>query len=118
MIHNIAAKALKELLDTNEAVLVAVREPHEYAEQHIEGAILAPLATVTLDKLPKHKNKKLVFQCQAGKRSGMACDRIGGGDKTIDVYLPGCLGITGADLRQKSHAGLVKISTQTGILSS
>jgi rhodanese-related sulfurtransferase len=38
---------LKKRLDEGEAILIDVREVHEHAREHIEGARLAPLSSST-----------------------------------------------------------------------
>ena len=53
-------------------VLVDVREPAEYAAEHIPGAILHPLSSFNLDELPEGQ---LVFQCGTGARSLNAMQR-------------------------------------------
>jgi len=46
-----------------------VRTPQEFAFEHIEGALLAPLATFQPRNLPGHTEKPLVFHCGSGLRS-------------------------------------------------
>jgi glyoxylase-like metal-dependent hydrolase (beta-lactamase superfamily II)/rhodanese-related sulfurtransferase len=55
-----------------DAVLLDVREPHEYAAGHIPGAINLPQADLAtrLDELPR--DRKLLVVCQAGMRSKRA----------------------------------------------
>jgi rhodanese-related sulfurtransferase len=38
------AMTVKKRLDEGSAVLIDVREPHEHAREHIEGAKLVPLS--------------------------------------------------------------------------
>ena len=47
-------------------------------EGHIEGAINLPLSEVSLDHehMPRHTEKKIVFQCRSGKRSQLACEKL------------------------------------------
>lgn len=69
-ITNVAPATLAEWLDRKEAVLVDVREDFEYAEEHIKGAVQAPLSK--LDPAALHAklgDAKVVFQCRSGKRS-------------------------------------------------
>ena len=77
---------LKEWIDKDEAVLVDVREPAEYGAEHIPGAILMPLASITQKNFPEHTGKKLVFQCRSGRRGGMACDKIAELNMSLDAY--------------------------------
>lgn len=86
MMKTVAAPQLREWLMQGEAVLIDVREPAEYWAQHIAEARLMPLATLGKEGLPEHAGKKLVFQCQAGKRSGMACDKVTELGLEADIY--------------------------------
>ncbi len=60
---------LKAAFDRNEVVVIDVRTPQEYAFEHIEGALLAPMATFKPRNLPGQEGKKLVFHCGSGVRS-------------------------------------------------
>ncbi|MCM2561821.1 rhodanese-like domain-containing protein [Lutimaribacter sp. EGI FJ00015] len=55
--------------DANEIVLIDVRTPQEYMFEHIEGALLMPLAFFKGDKLPDQGKKRIVFHCGSGVRS-------------------------------------------------
>ena len=55
-------------------VFVDVRRLDEYAEGHIKGAVFMPVDDVItrVDELPG--DKKLLFICAIGVRSGLACE--------------------------------------------
>ena len=55
-------------------VFVDVRRPDEYAEGHVKDALYIPVDDVLarIDELPK--DKKLLFICAAGVRSGLGCE--------------------------------------------
>jgi rhodanese-related sulfurtransferase len=55
-------------------VIVDVRRDDEYRAGHITGALHIPVDDVLarIDELPK--DKKLLFICAAGVRSGLACE--------------------------------------------
>ena len=55
--------------DNNEIALIDVRTPQEYMFEHIEGALLMPMAFFMADKLPSQNGKRLVFHCGSGARS-------------------------------------------------
>ncbi|MFZ7093010.1 rhodanese-like domain-containing protein [Primorskyibacter sp. 2E233] len=59
------AKAMKE----NKIVLIDVRTPQEYMFEHVEGALLMPLAFFKPDALPGQSDKKIVLHCGSGARS-------------------------------------------------
>lgn len=86
MMKTVAAPQLREWLIHGEAVLIDVREPAEYWAQHIAEARLIPLSQLGTAALPEHAGKKLVFQCQAGKRSDMACDKVTALGLEADIY--------------------------------
>jgi rhodanese-related sulfurtransferase len=56
-------------LKAGEIVLIDVRTPQEYMFEHIEGALLLPLAFFKADALPGQSDKRIVFTCGAGPRS-------------------------------------------------
>jgi rhodanese-related sulfurtransferase len=70
--QNLIPAELCGMLREPEVVLVDVREPAEYAAEHIAGAVLHPLSTFDPARLPAGR---LVFQCGSGKRSLIALQR-------------------------------------------
>lgn len=86
MIKSINAHEAKHWLDNNEAIIVDVREPAEYAEAHIPGASLVPVGTIEIDKLPPHDNKKVIIHCKFGKRGSVACEKLIGSGANLEVY--------------------------------
>lgn len=66
---------LHSWLENNEAVLVDVREPEEFAHAHIPQAQSVPLGTLpaAMGRFAAKDGRRLVFQCQKGGRSGQAC---------------------------------------------
>ncbi len=60
---------LKAAFDRNEVVIIDVRTPQEFAFEHIEGALLAPMATFKPANLPSQQGKPIVFHCGSGVRS-------------------------------------------------
>lgn len=71
-----AAEELKPWLDAGQVVLIDVREPSEYAEAAIEGAVLMPLGQIRAADLPPLGDKKLVIHCKLGGRSMAACQKL------------------------------------------
>lgn len=80
------ANTLKTWLDKNEAVLVDVREPAEHEAESIPGATLLPLANISGSALPETAGKKLVLHCKAGKRGGMACEKLLSEKPDLEIY--------------------------------
>lgn len=74
MYNKITAEEAKEMIDTQEVIILDVRTQEEFKEKHIEGALLIPdyeLANVEKSKLPD-KNKKILVYCRSGNRSKSA----------------------------------------------
>jgi len=85
-IKTVDAKTAKEWLNKNEAIIVDVREPREYAAIHIAGAKLIPVGIINNDQLPELNNKKLIIHCQIGRRGGAACEKLLISNPNLDVY--------------------------------
>ncbi|WP_372837373.1 rhodanese-like domain-containing protein [Puniceibacterium confluentis] len=60
---------VQSALAANEIVLIDVRTPQEYMFEHIEGALLMPMAFFDATKLPGQSEKRLVLHCGSGMRS-------------------------------------------------
>ena len=63
-----------EIYNTEDVAIIDVREPDEYNQSHIKNAILIPVDEIMtrVDELPS--DKKLLFVCASGYRSGLACE--------------------------------------------
>lgn len=55
--------------DAHEIVLIDVRTPQEFMFEHIEGALLMPMAFFTPLALPGQTEKRIVLHCGSGMRS-------------------------------------------------
>jgi phage shock protein E len=62
------------VMTMNDAVLVDVRSPSEYATGHVQGAVNLPLDRLSSDALAllPDKSAPLVLYCVSGARSEMA----------------------------------------------
>ena len=77
---NISVAELRRYMERwveNEYLLVDVRQPDEYAQGHLPGAVLIPLGEISqrMNELPMDKN--IVFYCRSGKRSQGAAIFVG-----------------------------------------
>lgn len=90
--REVDAQTLKEMLADGSALLVDVREPDEFAVEHIKGAVNAPLSSFAPRDVPKAAGKTIVLQCAGGKRSGLALDRCASAQSNIDTHLAGGIG--------------------------
>jgi rhodanese-related sulfurtransferase len=88
----LTAAELKAMLQKDEALVVDVREPKEFAEGHIPGALNVPLSTFDPHALPHPEGKTLVLNCLGGKRSAMALEKCGVAQKAVDTHLAGGFG--------------------------
>lgn len=88
----ITAAELKAMLDRGEAQVVDVREPDEFAEGHIPGAVNVPLSGFSPDQLPEADGRQLVLNCLGGKRSGLALDQCSVAQSVVDTHLAGGFG--------------------------
>ncbi len=82
---------LAEALKNHSVTLVDVREPAEYAAEHIHGALLFPLSTFDPTALPMDPNKPIVLNCGIGKRSAMAAAKCAQAGVAINRHLRGGL---------------------------
>jgi len=87
-IHKVNAQTLSEWLNSDEAVLIDVRETGEFQSEYIEKSRNLPLSNVTLDTahLAEHKDRKVVIHCLSGGRSAMACQKLVCDGASIDVW--------------------------------
>ena len=69
-IKSIDPVSLKKRLDEGKVILIDVREAHEHAREHIEGARLAPLSRFQVEDFSGHREKVAVFYCHSGGRTG------------------------------------------------
>ena len=85
-IQAVSPATLHKWLDAGEAIAVDVREPREYAAEHIEGSALVPLGGLHAGALPAHSGKKLVILCRAGMRGFAGCQKLSAELPGTDIY--------------------------------
>lgn len=63
------------LINREDALVLDVREPGEYAQGHIPNAKLVPSAKLAerLGEFEKFKDRPVIVNCATGNRSGSAC---------------------------------------------
>ena len=77
--QQITQEAAKEMMDTQEVVLLDVREQHEYDSGHIPGAVLLPVGTITEDTAAAVINDLdtvVLVYCRSGNRSKTASQAL------------------------------------------
>ena len=82
-VENVSREDLKKGLADGSIVLVDVREPNEFGDGHVPGAILNPLQTFDASALPPERaGKRIVLSCRSGKRSLVALERARAAGRT------------------------------------
>lgn len=68
-----------QLINREDAQVIDVREPGEYANGHLPEARNIPLARIEerAGELDKYKDSPLLVVCQTGARSASACKQLG-----------------------------------------
>ncbi len=64
----------KGMMGNGDVAVIDVREPHEYNAGHVPDAKLIPVATVFARKDELPRDKDVIFVCQVGQRSALACE--------------------------------------------
>lgn len=72
--YRVTLDEVMELYDADDTVVVDVRRTDEYEGGHVKGALHIPVDDVLarIQELPE--DKRLLFICAAGVRSGLACE--------------------------------------------
>lgn len=75
--HKISAEDAKEMMDTQDVIIVDVRTQDEYNEGYIENAILIPNESISgaPSELPD-KDAVILIYCRSGNRSKQAADKL------------------------------------------
>lgn len=63
-------------LRENTAVLIDIREPDEFAREHVVGAVHAPLSALDQSPPAFADGRDVIFTCRTGNRTGVNCDRL------------------------------------------
>jgi rhodanese-related sulfurtransferase len=82
---------VQHYLDTDQAILVDVREPDEFLEEHIPGAVPFPLSRFDAGALPSAGDRKTVLACFIGGRSERAAELLFAAGHSEAFHLDGGL---------------------------
>lgn len=77
--RQISQEEAKKLMDTQEVVILDVREQHEYDSGHIPGAILLPVGVIAEDTAAAvidHFETVVLVYCRSGNRSKTASQAL------------------------------------------
>lgn len=69
-------KTAADRLKSGHSVLIDIREPDEYAREHIPGAISLPVSTLDEADLTLEAGKQAIFHCKSGMRTDSNCARL------------------------------------------
>lgn len=88
--QQITQEKAKEMMDTQEVIILDVREQDEYDSGHIPGAVLLPVGTVDEDTaaevIPEKESTVLVY-CRSRNRSKIAASALAELGYTISTNL-------------------------------
>lgn len=107
-IQTVSPSELNQWIQSDDAVLIDVREPGEHHTARIPNSRLHPLGKITASDIP-NTDKKVVIYCQKGLRGENACKKVAK-DTHADIY-----NLTGG-LSQWSAQGLATESSGKNIL--
>jgi rhodanese-related sulfurtransferase len=91
----------KRMLDEGRAILIDIRNPDEFAREHITGARLVPLPALDTHDFDRERaaGVAVIFQCQSGRRTEANAARlVGAGFKETFVIDGGLNAWRGAGL--------------------
>jgi|WetSurMetagenome_2_1015567.scaffolds.fasta_scaffold207266_2 rhodanese-related sulfurtransferase len=89
MINNLDPVEVAALLADDSIVLIDVREPNEYAQTRIRGAVLVPLSRFDPHALPDAGGRRIVFHCGIGGRSAKAVAACQAAGVPVDSHMKG-----------------------------
>lgn len=91
-LQTVDAQTLNKLLEQQAVTLIDVREPGEYAQEHIPGATLVSLSNFDSRKVPQDEDTKVILYCRSGNRSTMAAQKLFEAGFTRVTHLDGGIG--------------------------
>ncbi len=71
--RRISAEEAKRMIEAGGVRLIDVREPNEYARDHLANATLIPLGTL-MQRPDALTEDNIIFYCEMGQRSAVACE--------------------------------------------
>ena len=77
--QQITQEKAKEMMDTQEVIVLDVREQNEYDSGHIPGAVLLPVGTIDEDtaaEVISQKDSTVLVYCRSGNRSKTASSTL------------------------------------------
>lgn len=87
----IDAQTLARRLKAREVTLIDIREPDEFAREHIEGAVSLPLSRLEAGHVALRGDAPIAFTCRTGMRTGSNCERLSAHVRSDGFVLEGGL---------------------------
>ncbi len=72
----IDAQSLANRMKNGELTLIDIREPDEFAREHIAGAVSLPLSRLEAGHVALRSTRPVAFTCRTGMRTNANCDRL------------------------------------------
>ena len=91
-LENWSPDKVQAALKAGEIVLIDVRTPQEYMMEHIDGALLMPMAFFDPKALPTQDGKRIVLHCGSGMRSSKVAARAMEAGVTPLAHMEGGMG--------------------------
>ncbi len=115
-VRNVRVEEIRKRIETtgSDFALIDVREPKEYAQSHLPGAILMPLSQLPFmfDKIPT--DKTVTVYCRSGKRSASAAALLSSyGIQDIENMEGGIMAWDGLLATGSPQAGLFLLEERT-----
>lgn len=63
-------------LKAHSAILIDIREPDEFAREHVAGAVHAPLSAFDQVPLKLPDGRDVIYTCRTGNRTGVNCVKL------------------------------------------
>ncbi|HOO11972.1 MAG TPA: rhodanese-like domain-containing protein, partial [Bacillota bacterium] len=74
----ITAREAKDIMDSEDAIILDVRSREDYEKEHIQDAILLPHTEIEtrVENMLPDKNATILIYCKSGKRSAAAAEKL------------------------------------------
>lgn len=70
------AQSLSRQIKAGEITLIDIREPDEFAREHVAGAVSLPLSRLEAGHVALRGTTPVAFMCRSGMRTQSNCDRL------------------------------------------
>jgi len=78
-------------MKAGQAIVVDVREPAEYEDERVPGALLLPLSLFNASQFPTLSGTRIILMCGVGQRSAAAAEKLFAAGHETAYHLKGGL---------------------------